>query len=77
MNKEIGVIAMLTWRYNRFGHVEIWKGEVNPYEVGRESDRYMQIDTDVEVFFENIGVKMNEVHIGDWDTAEDIGYFCE
>lgn len=68
---------MLTWRYNRFGHVEIWQGEVNPYEVGREGDELLQVDTDVEAFFDHIGQNMDEVYPGDWDTAEDIGYFVD
>lgn len=35
---------MIRWKYNRFGHVEIW-GESN--KEPRESDIYLQVDTDV------------------------------
>lgn len=39
------------WHYNRFGHVELWYGSRDE----READNYLQVDTDVEAFFESIG----------------------
>lgn len=69
----------ITWEYNRFGHVEIWKGT----EMSGESDLYMQTDYDVGHFFYMIGLSSDpeqigapeDIGIGDWDTAEDPGYF--
>lgn len=61
----------ITWEYNTFGHVEIWKGDER---VG-ESDLYLQIDTDVDSFFEHIGLDPDDVSPGDHDTTEDPGYF--
>ena len=66
--KETGKI---TWKYNRYGHVEVWKGD----EDEEEADLYIQQDTDVEEFFRKIGVDPETVGPGDFDTAEDPGYF--
>lgn len=69
----------LTWKYNRFGHVEIWKGS----EMRGESDLYLQTDYDVGHFFYLIGLSTDPEQIGapedigidDWDTVDDPGYF--
>ncbi|MFQ3543587.1 hypothetical protein Q7A53_05830 [Halobacillus rhizosphaerae] len=66
---------MITWHYNRFGHVSIWKGEIENPCNNLESDIYLQIDTDVEAFFEHIGMNIDEVYPDDWDTCSDSGYF--
>ena len=55
------------WKYNRFGHVEIWD-ESNP--TPRESDLYLQTEEDVETFFGSIGMSADDVNIDDWDYAE-------
>ena len=55
------------WKYNRFGHVEIWD-ESNP--TPRESDLYLQTEEDVETFFGSIGMSTGDVNIDDWDYAE-------
>jgi len=61
----------ITWKYNRFGHVEVWKGD----EDEEEADLYIQQDTDVEEFFKKIGLDPETIEPGDFDTAEDPGYF--
>jgi len=63
---------MIRWKYNRFGHVEIW-GESN--KEPRESDIYLQVDTDVQSFFEQIGIDPENVNVEDSDTCKDLGYF--
>ncbi|QST02630.1 hypothetical protein IMZ31_18960 (plasmid) [Pontibacillus sp. ALD_SL1] len=50
---------MITWNYNRLGHIEIWEGEVNPTTVERDADLYFQVDAEVESFLEHIGQDMN------------------
>ncbi len=55
------------WKYNRFGHVEIWD-ESNP--APRESDVYLQSEEDVKAFFDSIGTITDDVNIDDWDYAE-------
>jgi hypothetical protein len=67
---------MLSWKYNRFGHVEIWKGKVwYPEMKNNEADLYLQDSTDVESFFKTINVNMERVSIDDWDFAEDKGCY--
>ena len=66
--KETGKI---TWKYNRYGHVEVWKGD----EDEEEADIYIQQEEDVNEFFRKIGVDPETVGPGDFDTAEDPGYF--
>lgn len=70
-------MGKLTWKYNRFGHVEVWKGEHNrEYIDNHESDLYFQVDYDVEAFFENIGVNMDDLSVDVWDVTDDtVGYF--
>lgn len=63
---------MITWKYNRYGHVEVWQGT----EMKGESDLYIQADYDVEAFFNQIGFNMDQIDIGDFDTCEDPGYFA-
>ncbi len=65
---------MIRWRYNRFGHVEIWN-EDKPADCPGEADIYLQVDTDVKAFFEVIGMNHEEVNVDDWDTCNDPGYF--
>ena len=61
----------ITWKYNRYGHVEVWKGD----EDEEEADLYIQQEEDVNEFFRHIGVDPDTVNIDDFDTAEDPGYF--
>lgn len=74
-NKDIestgAKVPKITWKYNRYGHVEIWKGT----EMEGASDIYLQVDTDVEEFFKGIGLDVADVGIDDWDTVDDPGYF--
>ncbi|WP_145949577.1 hypothetical protein [Paenibacillus sp. Y412MC10] len=65
---------VLTWRYNKDGHVEIWNGSIIPDQAA-ESDLYLQQDTDVKSFFNAFGMKLNDISIGDWKVQQDtIGY---
>lgn len=68
---------MITWYYNHMGDVAIWNKEIDNPSNKLDSDLYLQNDTDVESFFDHIGLKMDEVCGGDWDTCEDIGYFID
>ena len=61
----------ISWKYNRFGHVEVWNGPMTE----KEADLYIQQDTDVKAFFEHIGVDPDTVNPGDFDIADDPGYF--
>lgn len=61
----------MRWKYNRYGHVEIWKKD----DGSGESDLYLQADYDVERFFADIGLSVEDIGIDDWDFAEDPGYF--
>ncbi len=65
---------MIRWKYNRFGHVEIWN-EDKPTDRPGKADIYLQVDTDVKAFFEVIGLNQDEVNVNDWDTCNDPGYF--
>lgn len=65
---------MITWLYNEYGHIEIWEGELNPYEVKRESDLYIQNDMEVDHFFYMVGTKKDPLSTS-WDIAQDLGYF--
>jgi hypothetical protein len=69
----------LTWRLNRMGHIELWKGLVLPFKIlSNDSDRYIQNDMDVEAFFDHIGIIPCEVKIGDLRHHDyDPGYFDE
>jgi hypothetical protein len=71
------MIKMITWYYNKFGNIAIWKGEIDNPASRLDSDIYLQVDTDVEAFFEHIGLNINDVSIGDWGVCEDIGYFFD
>lgn len=62
----------IRWKYNRFGHVEIWE---DANKATGESDLYLQIDTDVKSFFEQIGVDMDDVEIEEIGECTDPGYF--
>jgi hypothetical protein len=55
------------WEYNKYGHVLITHCDC--------SEDYLQIDTDVEAFFENIGVNPDTLSSGDEDTLNDDPYF--
>lgn len=63
--------GLITWKYNRFGHLEVWEGT----EARGESDLYIQSEDDVEAFFDHIGIPADMVDPGDWDTCEDPDYF--
>jgi len=65
---------LIRWKYNRFGHVEIWN-ENRPSKATQEADIYIQVDTDLQAFFEQIGMNPEEVNVEDWDTCKDPGYF--
>ena len=58
---------MTIWKYNRFGHVEIWHGE---YMEG-EADVYIQLDYEVEAFLNDRGFTSEEMGIDDWDNFEE------
>lgn len=73
--KEGSINNPITWLYNSLGNIEIWKGDIIPSKVNRESDEYLQVDTDVERFLDYVGLKVEDVMIGEWDVAEDLGYF--
>ncbi len=60
------------WKYNRFGHVEIWD---ESKQTPRETDVYLQTEEDVKAFFDSIGMSISDVNVDDWDTCEDPGYF--
>lgn len=63
------------WKYNRFGHVEVWD-ESN--QTPREADFYIQIEESVDAFFNHIGLDVHEVLIDEWDYAEvEDDYFGE
>ena len=66
---------MAIWRYNRYGHVELWKND----DMSKESDIYIQVDYDVKAFFDSIGyTDMDMIDIDDWDHFDDtMGYFNE
>ena len=66
---------MAIWRYNRFGHVELWKND----DMNGESDIYLQVDYDVKAFFESIGYSdVDMIDIDDHDHFDDtMGYFDE
>lgn len=51
---------MDTWKYNRFGHIEI---------TGDGLDIYIQTDYDVAQFLESVGLNLMDVCVDDW------GYF--
>lgn len=61
----------ITWKYNRYGHVEVWNGD----EDEEEADLYIQQEADVNEFFRKIGLDPETVNIDDFDTVEDPGYF--
>lgn len=64
----------LRWRYNRFGHIELWN--LNKHDKpSREADLYMQGQDDVRMFFQTLGLNPDEAEIGDEGTAVDPGYF--
>lgn len=63
---------MIRWKYNRFGHVEVWK---DADKATGESDLYVQIDTDVRSFFEQIGLNVEDIEIEETGECEDPGYF--
>ena len=55
------------WEYNRFGHVTIRHCDC--------SDTYLQVDTDVEAFFDDLGINPETLSAGDEDTLKDDPYF--
>lgn len=63
---------MIRWKYNRFGHVEIWE---DADSAEGEADLYLQVDTDVQAFLEQIGVDPDDVEIDETGECEDPGYF--
>lgn len=60
------------WKYNHFGHVEIWE---DADSAEGEADLYLQVDTDVQSFFEQIGVNPDDVEKDETGECEDPGYF--
>ena len=58
---------MTIWKYNRFGHIEIWHGD---YMEG-ESDEYIQADNEVEDFLKDRGYTSEDMGIDDWDNFEE------
>lgn len=62
---------LITWKYNRYGHLEIWQGD----RMDGEADIYIQADHEVETFFAQIGLPIDLVDPGDHDVCEDPGYF--
>jgi hypothetical protein len=63
---------MISWKYNRFGHVEIWNGDKIE---AREADLYLQVDFDVAAFFNQQGLDFDDIEIDETGTCEDPGYF--
>ena len=57
--------------HNRFGHIEIWK---DAFGKG-QSDIYLQTESDVAAFLEQIGIDPEELGIDTCDVVEDPGYF--
>jgi hypothetical protein len=55
------------WEYNRFGHVTIRHCDC--------SDTYLQVDTDVEAFFDDLGINPETLSAGDEDTLKNDPYF--
>jgi len=65
---------MISWRYNKFGDVELWNGRL-PQDEHREADLYMQGDFDVRAFFNQQGLDVDDIESGDTGECEDPGYF--
>ncbi len=63
---------MINWRYNRFGHVEIWNSDTIE---AREADLYLQVDFDIRVFFNQQGLDVEDMETGETGRCEDPGYF--
>lgn len=63
---------MISWKYNRFGHVEIWNSDKIE---AREADLYIQADFDVRAFFNQQGLDVDDIEIDETGTCEDPGYF--
>lgn len=55
------------WEYNKYGHVLVRHCDC--------SETYLQVDTDVTTFFENIGVNPDTIGDGDHDELKDDPYF--
>ena len=64
-------MSEITWKHNRFGHVEIWQGK----DMEGEAELYLQNDIDVKSFFQLLGMEVENIEIGDHDTCVDVGYF--
>ena len=58
---------MTIWKYNRFGHIEIWHGE----DMEGEADEYIQVDYEVEAFLNDLGRSSEDMGIDDWDYFEE------
>ncbi len=63
---------MISWKYNRFGHVEIWNSD---NIEAREADLYLQVDSDVKAFFNQQGLDVDDIEIDETGHCEDPGYF--
>jgi len=70
---------------NRFGHVHIFKGNLegqltdlssNVLYNNKESDLYLQIDTDIKALMEHLTAKQKKTFNSGFEVViEDIGYF--
>jgi len=56
-----------SWEYNKFGHVTVTHCDC--------SDTYLQVDTDVEAFFDDLGINPKTLSDGDHDELKDDPYF--
>jgi hypothetical protein len=67
---------MITWLYNRFGHIQIYQGEVGYRHImNNDCDVLLQSEDDVKQFFYDIGFDYDGVHVNDWGLSIDLGYF--
>lgn len=68
---------MITWYYDNMGNIAIWKGDIGRPNGRVDSDMYIQNSDDVEQFINHIGRDVNDIHTGDWDVCEDVGFFID
>jgi len=59
---------VISWKYNRFGHVEVWNSKKIE---DRQADLYIQGEFDVRAFFNQQGLEVDDLEIDETGSCED------
>ncbi|QST02647.1 hypothetical protein IMZ31_19045 (plasmid) [Pontibacillus sp. ALD_SL1] len=66
---------MITWYYNRYGQVLLWKGMMDVQSKRKVADRILDTAREKEFFFKDIGKDQDVLVLGESGVCKNPGYF--